>query len=193
MVSLDDQTWNIRDRHMMDTLTRLLEFHGPSSKAIVWEHNTHVGDARYTDMARAGMINTGELARKQFAGSQTCLVGFASYKGTVIAGSAWGAPMQEMEMPEAKKGSLEEILHNRSEHNRYMIFDKNDDAEFSKTLGHRAIGVVYHPGQELHNYVPSIIAKRYDALVYINESRALHPLFLKPHLSEVPDTYPFNY
>src|SRR5207249_3109734 len=77
MVRADEQSWNIRDRHMADTLDRLLRHHGPDAKAIVWAHNTHVGDARATDMAAAGMVNLGQLARERHAGEPLALVGFA--------------------------------------------------------------------------------------------------------------------
>jgi erythromycin esterase len=193
MMEFDDHTWNIRDRHMMDTLNRLLEFHGPASKVIVWEHNTHVGDARYTDMRRAGMFNTGQLAREKFPGDQTVIVGFASYTGTVIAAEAWSAPMEEMDVPQGKNGSLEEMLHSESEENRLLIFNAQDNGKFDKVIPHRAIGVVYHPTREEHNYVPSHVSKRYDALIYIDKTSALHPLHLRPDPKQMPETYPFAF
>ncbi|HWJ27193.1 MAG TPA: erythromycin esterase family protein, partial [Flavisolibacter sp.] len=111
MMGFDNESWNVRDRHMMETLDRLRKFHGSRSKAIVWEHNTHIGDARATSMKRAGMINIGQLGREQYGEDQVYLVGFASYKATVIAGEAWGANMEEMTVPEARKGSIEDVLH----------------------------------------------------------------------------------
>ena len=101
MVTDDAESWNIRDRHMMQTLERLLEFHAPASKAIVWAHNTHIGDARYTDMAAGGMINIGQLAREKFGEENVFAVGFGSYQGSVIASGGWGGPVYVMEMPEA--------------------------------------------------------------------------------------------
>jgi erythromycin esterase len=193
MLGFNDQTWNIRDRHMMETLNRVLEFYGSDSKAIVWEHNTHVGDARYTDMVRTGTINIGQLARERYPGDQTCIVGFGSYKGSVIAGSAWGAPMQEMTVPEAKTGSVEEFLHNESANNRLIIFNRKQEKErFNNALPHRAIGVVYNPGREKYNYVPSFMKMRYDAFIFIDHSTALHPLHITPDLKQVPETYPFE-
>jgi erythromycin esterase len=190
MVQLDDQTWNIRDRHMMDTLNRVLDFHGKEAKAIVWEHNTHVGDARYTDMADDGLFNLGQLAREQYA-SRAFIVGFGSYKGSVIAGEGWGAPMRVMNVPDAITGSLEDKLHKQDANNRLIIF-KNGDV-FDKVLPHRAIGVVYHPQREKYNYVPTHVSKRYDAFIYIDESRALHPLHLKVDPHQVPATFPFEF
>jgi len=89
MMGFDNESWNVRDTHMMETLERLMQFHGPSSKGIVWEHNTHIGDARATDMKRAGMINTGQLTRDVYGSNNVYLVGFGSYSGKVIAGDAW--------------------------------------------------------------------------------------------------------
>lgn len=194
MISFDDHTWNIRDKHMMDTLDRLLEFHGPESRAIVWEHNTHIGDARYTDMTNAGLFNIGQLAREEHSANEVVLVGFGSYEGTVMAGDAWGAPMREMEVPRAKRGSIEELLHSESAQNRLLIFDPAKDAgKFKDKMLHRAIGVVYHPAHEQHNYVPSYMNKRYDAFIFLDRTSALHPLHIKPDPGQIPDTYPFRF
>ena len=86
MMSFDNDSWNVRDTHMMETLDRLLKFHGKGAKGIVWEHNTHIGDARYTDMADAGEINVGQLVRERHKREGVVLVGFGSYRGSVIAG-----------------------------------------------------------------------------------------------------------
>src|SRR5204863_941049 len=104
-------SWNVRDGHMIETLQRLLDFHGPHSRAIVWAHNTHVGDARYTDMAGDGMLNIGQLFRQQHSAEGVVLIGFSSYRGTVIASEHWGDPMRVMPMPAARPGSWEQILH----------------------------------------------------------------------------------
>lgn len=192
LIGFDNESWNIRDTHMMETLERLLEFHGSGTKGIVWEHNTHIGDARATDMTHAGMINIGELARKQYGDDDIYLVGFGSYKGTVIAGDTWGAPMEEMEVPPAKPGSIENALHQLGTHDRYMLFDEETDAMFDKEIDHRAIGVVYHPGREKYgNYVPTVMSRRYDAFIYIDSTKALHPLQL-PIGHKMPETYPFG-
>ncbi|HKC37842.1 MAG TPA: erythromycin esterase family protein, partial [Chitinophagaceae bacterium] len=114
MMGFDNESWNIRDRHMMQTLDRLMKFHGKNAKGIVWEHNTHIGDARATNMKRQGMINIGQLAREQYSDDKVYLIGFASHRGTVIAGDEWGAPMEELEVPAARVGSIEDILHKES-------------------------------------------------------------------------------
>src|SRR5687767_16025661 len=123
MVRTDNNSWNVRDEHMADTLDRLMAFHGPRARAIVWAHNTHIGDARYTDMARAGMFNIGQLAREEHQNEGVVLVGFGSYYGSVIAGKSWGAPMERMAVPEARMGSWEEILHQADESDQILSFD----------------------------------------------------------------------
>lgn len=196
MISFGGESWNIRDIHMVDTLNRLVNFHGKESKAIVWEHNTHIGDARFTDMKEGGMVNVGQLVREQQGDENVVLVGFGCYKGTVIAGSAWGEPMKRKNVPPARKGSFEEIVHSERPENRIFIFDKtNKDERFNnKILPHRAIGVVYHPENEKHgNYVPTRVSSRYDAFVYLEETKALFPLHSQPHRDKIPDTYPFGF
>ena len=180
---------------MMETLDRLMDFHGASAKGIVWEHNTHIGDARATDMKRSGMINIGQLAREQYGINKVYLAGFGSYEGTVIAGDEWGAPMQEMQVPPAREGSIEHALHREGGQNRYLLFN-NEEAStiYASAIPHRAIGVVYNPERERWgNYVPSVMPKRYDAFIYIDRTRALHPLHLQPHAEKMPETYPFGF
>jgi erythromycin esterase-like protein len=193
MVRGDAASWNVRDGHMMETFNRLVDFHGDDCKAIVWEHNTHIGDARFTDMAAEGMINIGELARQQHGADGVVLVGFSSYRGTVIAGDYWGAPLRKMPTPPARPGSWEEALHNALGSNSLIIFEPNDDSEeMLQPRGHRAIGVVYRPDIEAYgNYVPTILPRRYDVLAYLDETRALHPLSVQADVEhEIPETYP---
>lgn len=193
MVAFNEQTWNIRDRHMMETLNRLIEFYGRNSRGIIWEHNTHIGDARYTDMRRSGMFNIGQLAREKYSEKDTVLIGFGSYSGEVIASEEWGDVMCVMTVPEAIEGSIEESLHHLFEGNRLFVFGRDNDAFFNKVFPHRAIGVVYNPGHERGNYVPSHISKRYDAFLYIDETNALHPLHMRADPGQVPETYPFEF
>jgi erythromycin esterase len=195
MMSFNDNTWNLRDTHMMETLNRLLKFYESDSKAIVWEHNTHIGDARFTDMKNAGMINIGQLVREQRGFNDVVLVGFGSYLGTVVAGKHWDATMEIMPVPGARNGSIEDILHQESSENRLLIFNRNNKKErFARIMPHRAIGVVYNPAQEKYgNYVPTILNSRYDAFLYIDKSIALHPLHFKPDGHKIPETYPFTF
>lgn len=198
-------SWNLRDTHMMETLERLLEHHGPDAKGIVWEHNTHVGDARATDMAAAGLLNVGQLARERW-GDGAVLVGFASHSGTVIAGRWWGAPMERMPVPEARPGSWEDVLHQAVGSDVLVLSDDlTSGAASSGSTGsgrgpvdveqrraHRAIGVVYNPTQERYgNYVPTNLPARYDALLYLDRTRAVDPLHMQArHDGEPPETFP---
>ena len=192
MIGFDNESWNVRDRHMMETLNRLTDFHGKNAKGIVWEHNTHIGDARATNMSRGGMINTGQLAREEYGRENVYLAGFATHHGAVIAGEEWGAPMQEMEVPPAKKGSIESILHEQRK-NGYVLFSDEINDTYIKTIPHRAIGVVYDPAVEQYgNYVPSVLSERYDAFLFIDETQALHPLHLHPDKKKLPETFPFD-
>lgn len=193
MVAFRDESWNVRDRHMEETLEGLMRFHGEGGKAIVWEHNTHVGDARYTDMGDAGLLNVGQLVREQHEADGVFIRGFACWSGTVIAGRIWGGAMREMRVPPAVTGSAEDILHRESPENRLIIFGEGSyDERLDDRVGHRAIGVVYHPERERGNYVSTLMSSRYDGLFYFDQTRALHPLHLRPHGKKIPDTYPFG-
>lgn len=195
-------SWNLRDHHMMNTLNRLVKFHGHNSKAIIWAHNTHIGDARATDMLHEEMVNLGQLVNEQHQKEGVFAVGFGSYSGTVIAGDEWGSVMREMDVPDAKQGSWEEVLHHLDPgangetpgKDRIVFMNNKMQKGIGKIdFGHRAIGVVYHPQYELlGNYVPSHMPYRYDAFVYLDETSALHPLHLRPDGHQIPETYPFG-
>jgi len=195
MIKGGPHSWNLRDRHMNSTMERLLKFHGENSKVIVWAHNTHIGDARATDMVDEGMFNIGELARMQHHDKGVVLVGFGSYTGTVIAGKNWNAQMQIMELPVARRGSWEFLLHSAGKENKLLLMDDlaGNDQFMENHFGHRAVGVVYNPEYEQYgNYVPSILPLRYDAFIYLDETMALHPLHITPDGHEIPETYPFG-
>ncbi|MFL5811425.1 MAG: erythromycin esterase family protein [Flavisolibacter sp.] len=194
MIGFDNESWNVRDRHMMETLDRLMQFHGKKAKGVVWEHNTHIGDARATDMKRAGMVNIGQLAREEYGINRVYLVGFGTYGGSVIAADEWGAPMKKIETPPAREGSMEYEMHSESSKDRYLLFNSVDTRmEYDSSIKHRAIGVVYNPDRErLGNYVPSVMSQRYDAFIFLDQTRALHPLHLQPHDRHMPDLYPFG-
>ena len=188
MVRGGPESWNIRDRHMADTLDRLMEHHGPGARAVVWEHNSHIGDARATDMAVAGMVNMGQLVRERHGEQEVVLVGFGTYEGRTIAGRSWGAAPEPMPVPPAREGSVEELLHRRVEGGAGMLLLSDDDEagpfRNGEVLPHRAIGVVYHPGHDRReNYVPTVMSERYDAFLFFDRTHALVPL----HPAE-PDT-----
>jgi len=178
MIRADGESWNVRDCHMADTLDRLMERHGPDAKAIVWEHNTHVGDARATDMARAGMVNVGQLVRERHGEADVVLIGFAGHHGTVIAADFWGAPMRRMPVPPAPPGTHEDLLQQATSGSSVLVFPHDRGTPWlTKTRGHRAIGVVYRPSADPHgNWVPTVMGGRYDALLSFDTTEALHPL-----------------
>jgi erythromycin esterase-like protein len=185
-------SWNVRDRHMALTLDRLMAHHGPQAKAIVWEHNTHVGDARFTDMAEDGMVNVGQLVRESHGGEGVVLVGFGSYAGSVVASTEWGEPWQDMTVPPAREDSWEDVLHRAGGDDKLLIF-ADAGGEWLAPRGHRAVGVVYHPGYDhFGNYVPTVLPRRYDAFLYIDSTEALRPLHAPTteEAGEVPETYP---
>ncbi|PEQ93013.1 protein-L-isoaspartate O-methyltransferase [Bacillus sp. AFS006103] len=180
MVTSDSKSWNVRDQHMVEALNAVRRFYGEDTKVIIWEHNTHVGDARATDMKSEGMVNVGQLIREENGAENVFIVGFGTYSGTVIAATEWGANFQIMKVPPAGFGSWESLMHKSGAVNKYIIFTDGNRHEFSTTIGHRAIGVVYRPEYEhFGNYVPSIMGHRYDGFIFIDKTNALHPLVLE--------------
>jgi erythromycin esterase len=192
MVRGGRESWNVRDRHMDATLARLLEHYRPTAKAVVWAHNTHVGDARATDMTQAGTVTIGQLARERFGADRVVLVGFGTHRGTVIAGTAWGAPMRAMSVPPAQRHSLEDVLHAAAPEQALLVFPTGDRPHLlTDELDHRAIGVVYHPRREAFgNYVPTVLGDRYDAFCWFDESHAVAPLAVRQVGAVEPETYP---
>jgi len=200
MVRGGGTSWNVRDGHMVETLDRLMAHHdrpGAGAKAVVWEHNTHIGDARFTNMHGAGMVNVGQLVREAHGESPTdregvVLVGFGTHCGSVVAGRAWGAPMRRVAVPEARTGTWEDVLHRAADagagRDLLLVFDGSADggiAGLETVIEHRAIGVVYEPARERSgNWVPTVVPRRYDAFVYVDESRALDAL----HPDDAGDT-----
>jgi erythromycin esterase-like protein len=187
MYASDEKSWNIRDEHMTQTINRLMAHQGSGAKIIVWEHNTHVGDARYTDMARSGMVNVGQLVREQHAGEGVHIVGFGTYVGSVIASSAWEGPTTKMEVPKAQPDSWEAILHQKGPADKIIDLKAwRSISALQQSRGHRAIGVVYNPGAEAGNYVPTDLANRYDSFLFIDKSEALHPLNVPARRERAP-------
>ena len=192
MVRGDRESWNVRDRHMAATVDRVAQHHGPESRGLVWEHNTHVGDARATDMASAGMVNVGQLLRERRASGEVLLVGFATHHGSVLASDGWGERQRVMTVPHASPGSHEDLVHEALNDSALLLFGGDREGPWlSAWKGHRAIGVVYRPDRELGNYVPTRMGGRYDALVWCAETTALQPLHpegrpLEPELETEP-------
>ena len=196
MIKGGAHSWNIRDKHMLLTINRLVKQHGKNSKVIIWEHNTHIGDARATDMAADGMVNVGQLLKEQYGKDRVKAVGFGSFKGSVIAGSKWGGIIKKIDVPEARPGSWEHLYHKASKGiDQILLMNdiKKEECLFSP-IDHRAIGVVYNPEYEkFGNYVPSIMPERYDAFVFIDETKALFPLKINLDNHQIPETYPFGF
>lgn len=203
MVRDNAESWNVRDRHMAETLDRLMALHGPGAKAVVWAHNTHVGDARHTDMASLGEVNLGQLVRESHAREGVVLVGFSTHRGSVIAGGAWGSAMRRMSVPAGRPGSYEDALHRVGADDKLLLFpaqggaaEGSAGARLPEVLleprGHRAIGVVYRAHVEQYgNYVPTVLPRRYDAMLYVDESAAVAPLHMPEHgAGEGPETFP---
>ncbi len=173
-------TWNLRDHHMMDVLNRLLKHTGPDSKAVLWEHNSHIGDFRATYEGKSGHVNVGQLAREQF-GDQAFAVGFGAHHGTVTAAARWDGPHAFMRVPPARDHSYEAIFHEAGLDRFHLdlgppLMERGGDWLFG-TREERAIGVVYDPARERWgNYVPSKLANRYDAYMFFDETFAVEPL-----------------
>jgi len=195
MVRGDRESWNIRDQHMVDTVGRIVRHLGSDARGVVWEHNTHVGDARATDMAAAGMVNVGQLLRERYGDERVTLVGMATRGGRVIASRAWGEPEEVMTVPLAAPNSHEDLLHRALGADAVVDFaGERSGPWLGARLGHRAIGVVYDPGRETGNYVPTVMGRRYDALLWLEETTALRPLHhegppREPELETAPSGY----
>jgi len=189
-------TWNLRDRHMAETLEALsahLERRYGRSKVIVWAHNSHLGNARATDRTRYGEWNLGQLVREHH--SQAVLVGFTTYTGTVTAASDWGGVHETKRVRPALAESYEAVFHATGIPQFLVTFAGDDrlSSEFREERLERAIGVIYRPETErVSHYFYARLADQFDAVLHFDETQAVEPL---PHAeeqqtSEVPDTYP---
>lgn len=174
----DASSWNARVHHMHETVNRLLDLYGQEARGIVWAHNTHVGDARFTEMYNAGNQNIGELSRVKWGPENVFIIGFTTYKGQVQAGASWGSTMQEMPIAPARENSAEYILNQTGLPRFFVLFDEEDRTheEFMDPVGNRAVGVVFNPANEPRQYVNTILPLRYDVIVFFNQTRALDAL-----------------
>jgi erythromycin esterase-like protein len=191
------ESWNLRDRHMMNVLSDLLAFlerGRPGAKLIVWAHNSHVGDARATRMGAEGELNLGQLARERF-GAGAVLVGFTTYRGTVTAAANWDGPAQRRVVRPALSGSYERLLHDAAIPRCLLAF--RSDPELTSALAGprlaRAIGVIYRPDTERRShYFESKLPDQFDYLIHIDETRAVEPLerTVLWTAGEMAETYP---
>ncbi len=166
--------WNVRASHMHEVFLRISERHG-QGKGIAWAHNTHVGDARAADMAARGEVNIGQLLRQSEGEDQVFILGFATHGGTVIAGNQWGGPMRIMEVVPAHPQSIEGLLRESQLKQSLILLESAAENQALFTpVHHRAIGVIYNPPHEA--YVRTILPLRYDAIMYIDQTKALDPI-----------------
>lgn len=173
----DQSSWNARVLGMKNIFNRVSRGYGEEAKAIVWAHNTHVGDARATEMKNADMLNIGQLLRESRGPEAVFIVGFGTNEGTVMAGLSWGEESWVLVVPPAREASLEHFLKKQSKNNFFIFLDDNWEGtlldEFS---GHRAKGVVYNPIYDARQYVSTITTERYDAFIFLHQTQALTPL-----------------
>jgi protein-L-isoaspartate(D-aspartate) O-methyltransferase len=188
-------SWNLRDSHMFETLQNLLAFHGPDSKAVVWAHNSHVGNAAATEMAARGEHNIGQLCREAF-GDEAYLVGFGTHGGTVAAASEWDGAMEVKNVRPSLPGSYERLCH-ATGHVRFMLGlrgrdDLCDVGGLGKERLERAIGVIYRPESEMaSHYFRATLPQQFDEYIWFDETNAVTPLETA-EIEGLPDTYPFG-
>jgi erythromycin esterase-like protein len=191
-------SWNIRDRHMVATLEHLVKYldaHVGHTKVVVWAHNSHLGDARATEMGAAGEVNVGQLVREKWSGDNY-LIGFSTHTGTVTAATDWDGPAEKKRVNPSLSNSYELLFH-ELELPRFLLDIKNPDATtraaIPQQLLERAIGVIYRPDTErLSHYFGTRLLDQFDAMIHIDDTHALEPLERTPtwHDAEVPETYP---
>jgi erythromycin esterase-like protein len=191
-------SWNLRDRHMAETLEALtahLNRAGGRAKIVVWAHNSHVGDARVTEMGQRGELNIGQLARERYS-RDAVLVGFTTNHGTVTAASDWDGPAERKRVRPALPGSYEALFHN-AEVDRFLLTWRARDAVtegLREALLERAIGVIYRPETErISHYFLTRLPSQFDAVLHFDETRAVEPLERNAEWEkgEVPETFPF--
>jgi erythromycin esterase-like protein len=188
------ESWNLRDRHMFETLEALVDRRG-DGRAVVWAHNSHIGNAAATAMGWAGEFNIGELCRTT-DGDDAILIGFGTDRGTVAAASDWDAPMEIKSVRPARADSYEYAFRKAGLSRSLTAWRGAARSALSDVLGQsmleRAIGVIYRPESELaSHYFEAVLAEQFDAYVWFEETRAVTPLpAARPH--GVPETYPFG-
>jgi erythromycin esterase-like protein len=198
-------SWNVRDRHMADTLAALVQHLdrrlGRACKVVVWEHNSHLGDARATEMSERGELSVGQLVRERY-GRDAFAVGFTTYGGTVMASADWGAQPREMVLRPAIAGSHERLLHDFVEytHVENVLFLPDEDGRLPNALRkerlERAIGVVYRPQTErASHWFRARLGNQFDAVIHLDRTSAVTPLDparVERLEGEPPETYPFG-
>lgn len=197
MYRSDISSWNLRDSHMAETLAALDDrLSSPASKAkiVVWEHNSHLGDARATEMGKRGEWNVGQLVRQRY-GSDSALIGFTTYSGTVTAASNWGDTAERKRVRQALQGSIEDAFHQTGMPRFFLPISKRPNVRsvLEPPLLEREIGVIYRPETERQShYFYASLAKQFDAVIHIDQTRAVEPLerTAEWERGEVMETYP---
>jgi erythromycin esterase-like protein len=189
-------SWNLRDRHMMSTLETLREQSrrtGRADRAVVWAHNSHLGDARATAMAAGGELNLGQLARERY-GTACTLIGMTTHTGTVTAAPAWDGPAELKDVRASLPDSYERLFHEAGVPSFMLRLSEQPlahDLSVPPRL-ERAIGVIYRPDSERRShYFAATLPAQFDTVVHIDETRALEPLERwSRHDADLPETYP---
>jgi erythromycin esterase-like protein len=189
------ESWNLRDTHMIETLNALAAHVRATcgdARAVVWAHNSHLGDARATYMGTIGELNLGQLVREQHPGD-ACLIGFTTHSGSVTAASNWDEPAQRKRVRPSLEGSYERLFHDCGIDRFLLLLDDPDVREALTAVRlERAIGVIYRPDTErASHYFQARLAAQFDAVLHIDETTALKPLETWSHEEpDLPETYP---
>ncbi len=183
------ESWNLRDSHMFATLEQLREVRGPDAKAVVWAHNSHLGDASHTSMSRRGEFNLGQLCRDAY-GDDAYLVGFGTDHGTVAAADDWGRPVRIKEVQPSLRGSVERLCHEHGPKRFFLPLRRLRD-RLHESLLERAIGVVYRPQTERQShYFQTDVVRQFDEYIWFDETSAVHPLE-RERAPDLPARHPF--
>ncbi|MDJ0833588.1 MAG: erythromycin esterase family protein [Gammaproteobacteria bacterium] len=168
--------WNQREQHMFESLLEILKYQGTKQKVVIWAHNLHVGDARFTHMYARGDISLGQRLREAFA-DKTYLIGFGTYQGTVGAAAEWGGSMQVMQVPAARRDSYEQIFHRVKVQNFLLPLRHTMNPQLNKKLRHkrllRSIGVIFDPTETQKNYTQTILPLQFDEYIWFDKTRAV--------------------
>ena len=199
MYRSDVSSWNLRDKHMVETLVSLEKHLDRSSipaKIVVWEHNSHLGDARATEMSQRGEWNVGQLVREIY-GHAAFLIGFTTYAGSVTAATNWGDPAARKRVRNALDGSVESLFHQVGRERFYLTFGRHEefDSHLRRPMFERAIGVIYRPETERQShYFQTHLSDQFDAVIHIDETRAVAPIERTSEWErgEPAETFPFG-
>ena len=195
-------TWNLRDTHMVETIDALADYlagRAGHAKVVAWAHNSHLGDARATEMGERGELNVGQLMRERHLG-QTVNIGFTTHSGTVTAATDWDGPAERKRVRPGMPGSYEALFHDVTQsagHGRFLLDLRGARPDIAEALREplleRAIGVIYRPETErISHYFDARLPDQFDMVIHVDQTRAVEPLeraALAPR-EELPETFP---